>query len=589
MAYNNNYNNKNIKKEKVFEFHENTTVVDLASAFGVSIPTLIVKYMKDIALTINRVLSLDEVRYICENEGYTVKLPEIEDPLERLLAVSDDPSLLVSRPPVVTIMGHVDHGKTTLLDTIRKTRVVDKEFGGITQHTSAYQVIRNNKKITFIDTPGHAAFTEMRSRGAKITDIVVLVVSAVDGVMPQTIEVINHVKAAKVKMIVAINKIDVVGANPSKVINELANRGLSLEPYGGDIPVVEVSALKNIGIDQLLDVILLVAELEDYKAAVKRSAQATVIEATLDKATGATATILINRGTLKRGNFFVCGNSYGKVRTIQNELLKNIEEALPSDPVIVTGFSEVPLAGDRLAVFPSEKEAREASEKKKLASSIQKSVSKVTNINDLLTNIKDTELKVIIKTDVQGTAETIKNMLSTMKVGDLSVNVLASNVGAINENDILLAQTSGSIIIGYNLRPNATIKKSAEDKKVAIKLYNIVYRITEDIEALLKGQIKKEVEEHVIGMLEVRQVFKISHVGTVAGCYVTDGYITRTSLCRILRDQVIIYEGKIASLQRFKDEVKEVKEGFECGVSIVNFNDIKVGDNIEVSLMQEVE
>ncbi|MDR2867454.1 MAG: translation initiation factor IF-2 [Acholeplasmatales bacterium] len=595
MAYNpvnkNNYKQKLANKERVYTFVENTTVINLAEAFGVSVPTLILKYLKDLTLTVNRILSYDEVKYICELEGFKVVLPIIEDPFDRILATSDDPKTLVKRPPVVTIMGHVDHGKTTLLDTIRKSREVDREFGGITQHVNAYQVIKNQELITFVDTPGHAAFTEMRSRGAKMTDIVVLVVAADDGVQPQTIEVIDHVKASGCKIIVAINKIDRPDANVQNALSGLAARGITVEAWGGDVPCVEVSALKNINIDKLLEAILVVAEVEDYRANPKRNAVGAVIEASLDAGRGATATVLVQKGTLKVGNHLVCGTIYGKVRSIENDKGLSIKEAGPSSPVVVTGFSETPVAGDTFVVFDSQEEARNVAEKRKLKFKNIKEQSKLSSVSEQFNNLnlENKDLNVIIKGDVHGSVETIKAMLSKMVIGDRSVKVLSANPGAINENDIVLAQTSNSLVIGFNLRPNNTIRALAESKSVQIKLYTIIYRITEDLENILKGSIIKPKEEHVIGQLEVREVFRVPKVGNIAGSYVSDGYITRDSLCHLLRDQVIIYEGKISSLKRGKDDVKEVQKGFECGVGISNFDDIKVGDTIEVSLMMEVE
>jgi translation initiation factor IF-2 len=543
--------------------------------------------------TVTQVIDRDTIEVIAIDEGYEVQDEVITD-VTRFdeIEIVDDPKDLVKRPPIVTVMGHVDHGKTTLLDTIRKSRVVEGEAGGITQHIGAYQVVRNDEKITFIDTPGHAAFTEMRARGAKVTDIVILVVGADDGVMPQTIEALDHARAAKVPIVVAVNKIDRPSANPDRVMTELSERGLVPEAWGGDTPFVQVSALKNIGIDELLDVIQLLSEINEFKANPNRLARGTVIEASLDKGRGSVATFIVETGTLKVGDYIVVGNTYGKIRTMTDDLGNRFDEAGPSQPVEITGLNEVPQAGDIFMAFKDEKMTRNiASDRQSRQKETELKQMKKRSLDSLLGEIEEEtkELNIIIKGDVQGSIEALRGMLEKIDIDGFHVNVVRHSVGAITENDVTLASASDAIIIGFNVRPTAAVKRVADAEGVEIRLYSIIYRIQEDIEAALKGMLEPEFEEIVTGQAEVRETYKISRIGTIAGCMVTDGVIKRDALVRVLRDGIVIYEGKLASLKRFKDDAKEVRNGFECGLSIENFNDIKVGDVIEASQLKEVE
>jgi translation initiation factor IF-2 len=543
--------------------------------------------------SINQIIDRDTIEVIALDEGYEVK-DEVVTDVTRYdeIQIVDDPKDMVKRPPIVTVMGHVDHGKTTLLDAIRKSRVVEGEAGGITQHIGAYQVIKNGDPITFIDTPGHAAFTEMRARGAKVTDIVILVVAADDGVMPQTIEALDHAKAAKVPIVVAVNKMDKASANPERVMNELSEKGLIPEAWGGNTPFVNVSALKNQGIDQLLDVLQLISEIEEFKANPKRLAKGTVIEASLDKGRGAVATLIVETGTLRVGDFIVIGNTYGKVRTMQDDLKKRYQEALPSQPIEVTGLNEVPQAGDIFMAFDDEKVTRQiADERQSRHKEGELKAVKKTSLDSMFDQIESVgkELNIIIKGDVQGSIEALKNMLEKIDIDGFHVNVVRSSVGAITENDVTLASASNAVVIGFNVRPTAAVKQVADAEGVEIRLYKIIYRVAEDIEAALKGMLEPTFEEIVTGQAEVRDTFKVSRIGTIAGCYVTDGLIKRDALVRVLRDGIVVYEGKLASLKRFKDDAKEVRQGYECGLSIENFNDIKVGDVIEASQMKEVE
>jgi translation initiation factor IF-2 len=571
------------------------TVGELANKLGKE-PSEIIKklLLLGVMATINQTLDKDAIELIASEYGVEVEEEVIIDETDfENYQIVDDPADLEERPPVVTIMGHVDHGKTTLLDSIRKTKVVEGEAGGITQHIGAYQVVVNGKKITFLDTPGHEAFTTMRARGAQVTDITVLVVAADDGVMPQTIEAINHAKAANVPIIVAVNKIDKPTANPDRVMQELMEHGLVAEEWGGDTIFVKLSALTGEGIDQLLEMILLVAEMEELKANPKRRALGTVIEAQLDKGRGPVATLLVQNGTLRVGDPIVVGNTYGRVRAMVNDMGRRIKEAGPSTPVEITGLNEVPLAGDRFMVFEDEKKARqigEARAQKQLLE--QRSEKAKVSLEDLFEQIKQGEMKelnLIIKADVQGSVEALSAALQKIDVEGVKVKIIHSGVGAITEYDIMLASASNAIVIGFNVRPDANAKRTAESEKVDIRLHRIIYKVIEEIESAMKGLLDPEYEEKVIGQLQVRQTFKVSKVGTIAGCYVTDGKVTRDSGVRLIRDGVVIYEGEIDTLKRFKDDVKEVAQGYECGVTIKNFNDIKEGDIIEAFVVQEVK
>jgi len=582
------------EENKVFIYKNDMTVADVAQGLNISNAAMIKKLMSQgLMATVTQVIDRDTIEVIAIDEGYEVQDEVITD-VTRFdeIEIVDDPKDLVKRPPIVTVMGHVDHGKTTLLDTIRKSRVVEGEAGGITQHIGAYQVVRNGEKITFIDTPGHAAFTEMRARGAKVTDIVILVVGADDGVMPQTIEALDHARAAKVPIIVAVNKIDRPSANPDRVMTELSERGLVPEAWGGDTPFVQVSALKNLNIDELLDVIQLLSEINEFKANPNRLARGTVIEASLDKGRGSVATLIVETGTLKVGDYIVIGNTYGKIRTMTDDLGNRFDEAGPSQPVEVTGLNEVPQAGDIFMAFKDEKMTRSiAADRQSRQKETELKQMKKRSLDSLLGEIEEEtkELNIIIKGDVQGSIEALRGMLEKIDIKGFHVNVVRHSVGAITENDVTLASASDAIIIGFNVRPTAAVKRVADTEGVEIRLYSIIYRIQEDIEAALKGMLEPEFEEIVTGQAEVRETYKISKVGTIAGCMVTDGIIKRDALVRVLRDGIVVYEGKLASLKRFKDDAKEVRNGFECGLSIENFNDIKVGDVIEASQLKEIE
>lgn len=500
---------------------------------------------------------------------------------------------LVSRPPVVTIMGHVDHGKTTLLDTLRHSRVTNDEAGGITQHIGAYQIDIDGKPITFLDTPGHAAFTSMRARGASITDITILVVAADDGVMPQTVEAINHAKAANVPIIVAVNKIDKPGANPQHVMQELSEYELIPEAWGGDTIFVEISAKFGQNIEELLEMILLVSEVEDLKADPTQRAIGTVIEARLDKGKGPITTLLVQQGTLHVGDPIVVGNTYGRVRVMVSDLGRREKDAGPATPVEITGLNDVPQAGDHFVVFEDEKTARAAGEERAKRAVVEHraATSRVT-LDNLFESLKEGELKevnVIIKADVQGSAEALAASLNKIDVEGVRVKIVHAAVGAINESDVTLAAASNAIIIGFNVRPTPQAKSQADSEEVDIRLHRIIYKAIEEIETAMKGMLDPEFEEKITGQMIIRETFKVSKVGTIAGAYVTEGFIRRDSGVRVIRDGIVIYEGQLASLKRFKDDVKEVKMGFECGAMIEKFNDIKVDDIIEGFIMEEVK
>ena len=576
----------------VIIYKPDMTVADVAEAMGKTNAQIVMKLMQlGIMANQNQIVDRETIELVALDFGYELQNEVVTDATRfEEIEIVDSEENLVSRPPVVTIMGHVDHGKTTLLDTIRNSRVVKGEAGGITQHIGAYQVNNNGFLITFIDTPGHAAFTQMRARGAQITDIVVLVVAADDGVMPQTEEAITHAKAAGCPIIVAVNKMDKPTANPDRVMQELANFDLLAEAWGGDTIFVPISALKGTGVPQLLEMIQLVAEMKDLKANPSRLAMGTVIEAQLDKGKGPIATFLVQNGTLKIGDCVVVGNTWGKVRTMEDDTHAKYQAATPSTAVSVTGLSEVPFAGDKFMVFSDERTAREIAEARSLKAKFESTqVKKAASLDDLFKESdKSKELNLIIKCDVQGSAEALKASLEKINVEDLKVNIIRASVGAITDTDVVLAEASKAIIIGFNVRPMAPVRALAESKGVEIRLYNIIYKVIEEIEAALKGMLDPVFEEVVTGQCEVRSLFKLSKVGTIAGCYVTDGVIERNSLVRILRNGIVVFEGKMASLRRFKDDVKEVKYGYECGITIENYNDIKEGDIIEASVMKEI-
>lgn len=574
------------------EFVEGMTVREFAELIKKA-PSEVVKdllFMKYM-LKINDVLPFEVAQKLADKYGINIE-KKVENKGELPEEEKDDPASLKPRPPIVTVMGHVDHGKTSLLDAIRNTNVTAKEVGGITQHIGASTVELNGKKIVFLDTPGHEAFTSMRSRGAQVTDIAVLVVAADDGVMPQTIEAINHAKAAKVPIIVAINKIDKPEANPDRVKQELAEYGLIPEEWGGDTICIPVSALKKQGINDLLEMILLVAEMQELKANPDKKARGIVIEARLDKGRGPVATAIVQSGTLRVGDAIIVGTAYGKVRAMFDDKGKRLKEAGPSTPVEVIGLSEVPEAGDLLVVVDDEKKARELAEARKEKMKETRFVSQKVTLEDLFNqmqqgNIK--ELNVIIKADVQGSVEALKQAILKLSSNELRVNVLHEGVGIITETDVMLAAASNAIIIGFNVRPDSKAKDLAEREKVDIRLYRIIYDVIDDIEKALKGLLEPEYREVYLGRAEVRQLFKVSGLGTVAGCYVLDGKISRTSSVRLIRDGVVVYEGKPASLKRFKDDVREVAAGYECGMMLDKYNDIKEGDIIEAFIIEKVQ
>ncbi len=576
-------------------YKPNMTVGDFAEAINKPVSIVIKKAMGlGIMATQNQSLDRDTAELIALEFGKELEDEVITDPTRfEQFVIEEDEKNLVERPPVVTIMGHVDHGKTTLLDTIRSARVTEGEAGGITQHIGAYQYRKNNQAITFIDTPGHAAFTEMRARGASITDITILVVAADDGVMPQTREAIDHAKAAGCPIIVAVNKMDRPGANPDKVKQELAEFNLIPEDWGGKTIFVELSALKGEGIDDLLEMILLTAEVEQFTANPNRLATGTVIESKLDKGRGPVATLLVQNGTLRAGDIIVVGDTYGRVRTMQDDLGQTLENVTPSTAVEITGLSDVPQAGDRFMVFNDEKEARQISEQRTHRTWREElGVSKAMSLDEMFANAQEgdiKELRVIIKGDTHGSIEALKSSLETIDVEGAKIEVIRASVGTITETDVTLALASSGIIIGFNVRPNAVVRDAANAQGVDIRLYNIIYKAIEDIELAMTGLLDPEFKEIVTGQAEVRDTFKISKVGTIAGCYVTDGHIERNALVRVVRDGVVVYEGKLSSLKRFKDDVKEVRQGYECGMMVENFNDIKTGDVIEGSVMKEVK
>ncbi len=582
------------KDDNIIVYHDGMTVAELANKLGVTGAELVKKlFSLGTLATVNNSIDFERAELLVVDYNKELKKEaDVDVSNFEEYEANDASEDLVKRPPVVTIMGHVDHGKTTLLDTIRKTDVVSSEAGGITQAISAYQITYHDEKITFIDTPGHAAFTEMRARGASVTDIIIIIVAADDGVMPQTKEAIDHAKAANVPILVAINKIDKPGANPEKVMAELAEYGLTPDSWGGDTIYTNISAKEGTGIEELLDNILLVAEMQEYKANPNRYALGSVIEAKLDKQVGVIAVLLIQNGTLRLGDPVVVGTTYGKVRTMKNDKGEEITIAPPSMPVFITGLNEIPNAGDKFMAFESEKQAHSIEEQRKAQAKQRENTSGgVVTLDELFSKINEglKEINVIVKADVHGSSEAIKNSLEKIEMEDVRVKVVRSSVGAITESDIVLAKASNAILIGFNIRPNNSIREYAKENGVEIRLYDIIYKLVEDMEAAMKGLLEPVYEEKVLGTAEVRQLFKFSKVGTIAGSYVSDGVVKRDSKARVIRDDVVIYDGNIGSIQREKDSVKEVKKGLECGITIENFNDIKVGDIIETYDMVEVE
>ena len=605
----NNKNNKNNKKGKnnkpaaepkempsKITYEEGITVGELADKLNIESSGIIKKlFLLGIVANINQSLDEETLELIADDYGVEIEKEVVvnEEDLTTYFDDEEDDPDAIERPAVVTIMGHVDHGKTTLLDSIRNTKVTAGEAGGITQHIGAYQIENNGKKITFLDTPGHAAFTTMRARGAQVTDITILVVAADDGVMPQTIEAINHAKEADVPTIVAVNKVDKPTANPDRVMQELTEYGLIPEDWGGDTIFVPLSALNGDGIDDLLEMIGLVAEVQELKANPDKQAVGTVIEAELDKSRGPAASLLVQNGTLHVGDSIVVGNTYGRVRAMVNDLGQRIKTAGPSTPVEITGINDVPQAGDRFVIFKDEKQARRIGEARHEASVIQqRQESKNVSLDNLFEQMKQGEMKdlnVIIKGDVQGSVEALAASLMKIDVEGVNVRIIHTAVGAINESDVTLANASNGIIVGFNVRPDAGAKRAAEAENVDMRLHRVIYNVIEEIESAMKGLLDPEFEEQVIGQAEVRQTFKVSKVGTIAGSYVTEGKITRNAGVRVIRDGIVQFEGELDTLKRFKDDAKEVSQGYECGITIANFNDIKEGDIIEAFEMVEIE
>ena len=579
--------------EDIIAYKDNMTVAELASSLNVPAASLIKKLMSlGMMVNINASIDFDTAEILVSDYNKTLKKENTLDETNfEYLEIIDKEEDLKERPPVVTIMGHVDHGKTTLLDTIRKTNVAGGEAGGITQAIGAYQIEYNGKKITFIDTPGHAAFTEMRARGASITDIVIIIVAADDGVMPQTKEAIDHAKAAGVPIIVAVNKIDKPTANVEKVLTEMSASGLQPESWGGDIMFVNISAVTGEGIDDLLERIILLSEISELKANPNRYASGTVIESKLDKASGVVTNLLIQNGTLRLGDPIVVGTISGKVRTLKNDKGENLVEATPSMPVSITGLSESPSAGDKFMAFESEKKAKKIAEERREAEQARRNKPKTqVSLEDLFNRREagEKEINIILKADVKGSEEAVKNSLLKLDVEGIKVNVIRSGIGAISESDILLAEASNAIIIGFNIRPEHKISEIAKDKGVDIRLYDIIYKVVEEMESALKGKLEPEYEEVVLGEAEVRKLFKFSKVGTIAGSYVRSGIIKRGAQARVIRDGIVVNDSIIATLAREKNEAKEVKQGLECGITIENFNDIKEKDIIEAYELKEI-
>ena len=581
-------------EDDVVLYKDNMTVAQLADSLGVPAAQVIKKLMTlGMMMAINASLDFDTAEIIVSDYNKTLKKESTMDEVNfEELEITDKEEDLKERPPVVTIMGHVDHGKTTLLDTIRKTSVAEGEAGGITQAIGAYQIDYKGKKITFIDTPGHAAFTEMRARGAKVTDIVIIIVAADDGVMPQTKEAIDHAKAAGVPIIVAVNKIDKPTANVERVLTEMSANGIQPEAWGGDTMFVNISAVTGEGIDDLLDRILLLSEMAELKANPNRYAIGTVIESKIDKNSGVITNILIQNGTLRLGDPIVIGTSAGKVRTLTNDRGESLVEALPSMPVSITGLSESPSAGDKFMAFESEKKAKKVAEQRKEIEKEKRNKPKgAISLNDLFSRKEagEKEINIILKADVKGSEEAVKNSLLKLDVEGMKINVIRSGIGAISESDVVLAEASNAIIIGFNIRPDHKITEIAKDKGIDIRLYDIIYKVVEEMEAALKGKLEPEYEEKVLGEAEVRKLFKFSKVGTIAGSYVTSGVIRRGAKARVIRDGVVVIDSTIGSLAREKDQAKEVKQGLECGITIENFNDIKEKDIIEAYELVEIK
>ena len=577
-----------------FVFTRELTVSELSKELNIT-SSDVIKFLfmnKKMMVNINSVLNDETIGEICLEFGFDFR-KEVVVSAENFeqMEIKDDPKDLVERASVVTVMGHVDHGKTTLIDAIRSSNVVDSEVGGISQAIGAYQKEVNGKKITFIDTPGHEAFTAMRSRGASVTDIVILVVAADDGVMPQTIEAIDHAKAANAPILVAINKIDKPGANPQKVKEELMLHDVIPEEFGGENICVEISAKQKKGIDTLLENVILMAEMAELKANPNRFALGTVLEAKLDKGEGPKATLLVQNGTLNSSDYVVVGTAFGRIRRMTNEFKAVLKTAIPSTPVSIIGLSEVPNAGDHFMAFPTEKEAREIANKRRLAKELQeRKGSAALSLDDLYNRVNEGDLKelnLVIRADSTGSCEALKSSLAKIQVEGVKINVIRATAGAISESDVLLASASNAIIYGFNVRPDSFVKAKALEEKVEIRLHRIIYALIEEIEGAMKGMKKPTFVEEVVGEGEIRNIFKVSKIGTIAGCYVTSGVVKAKGSIRLIRDGVIIYDGKLGSLKRYQDDAKEVKAGFECGLTIENYNDEKEGDTFEIYEMKE--
>ncbi len=578
--------------DDIILYNEGMTVNELASTLNVSGTEIIKKLMSlGLMLNLNDRIDFENAEIVVLDYGKTLKKSETHDLANfEEFEIIDKEEDLVKRPPIVTIMGHVDHGKTTLLDYIRHSHIVDKEYGGITQHIGAYQINHNGNRITFIDTPGHEAFTEMRARGASVTDIVIIIVAADDGVMPQTKEAIDHAKSAGVPIIVAVNKIDKPEANPEKILTEMTECGITPEAWGGDVPFINISAHTGEGVDLLLETIETMSEINNYKANPNRYAMGTVIESRLDKNVGGVASFIIQNGTLRIGDPIVVGEFFGKVRTMKNDLGESIVEAGPSTPVEITGISDNPSAGDKFMAFETEAKAKEiASKRKNLNASKYK--QDVVSLDDLFKQIEEgeKEVNIILKADVRGSEEAVKNALEKIKVGDVTLKIIRSGIGTITESDVVLANASNAIIIGFNVVPSNITKEIAKEYNVDIRLYTIIYKLVEEMEQALSGMLDPEYEEKIIGNVEIRKIFKYSKIGNIAGCYVTEGLIKNNSKVRVIRDGIVVCEDKIATLQKGKEAVKEVKKGFECGLTLEAFNDIKEGDNIQAFELVEVK